>query len=363
MRFPLTVLIIYLHSFGDPLTENPTLGLAIYDNVRIFFSHILSRVAVPTFLVISGYLFFRKTEEIFDAAIYKKKLVSRYHSIFIPYVLWNLGYLLQIVVAKSAKIIIKHEDANIIGYFNEHGWLNMFWACNQWPYRTSWFGWEITTSGPLLVPLWYLRDLIVAFLLSWLIWKVIKKTGWLIVALLFFCDMSGLWPNIPGLEAYAISYFVLGSYMAINKMNLVSTFSSYSKPILGVTFVLTVLMLYFKSDFTKTGNYIYPFFELFGMMSVFIMGGRIVQSNGRLSKIPRLFTESSFFVYAIHTILILMISYKVTYFLIPNGNPALMTIRYMVTPLFCATICVSIYWILSCCTPRLLKIMTGGRSK
>lgn len=247
LRFPLAFLVIYIHSFGEPLTENPDLGVAVYDNLRIFISHIISRVSVPLFYLMSGYLFFYKVED-FSKAVYLKKLKSRCRTILIPYLVWNILYILNVVVRKIGKGIL-HPDYDSMGeitaYFSSHGWLNMFWSCNVWPFRTSWFGWDLPSSGPVIVHLWFLRDLMVVVLLSYVLYTLIKRFGLAFLFLLFFCSILGLWPNIPGLSAGCFLYFGMGAYMSINKKNLLVEFSRYAKPIL-----LTILMVIFKSDFT-----------------------------------------------------------------------------------------------------------------
>ena len=362
LRFPLILLVIYIHSFGeDLLAEEPDTGLAIYDNIRIFFSHIISRPAVPSFFVISGFLLFYKVTD-FNCNIYWKKMKSRVKTILLPYLLWNVLFIMQTVAFKLGKTLVKHQDADIIGYFSEKGWLNMFWSCNVWPFRTSWFGWELPSSGPILVPMWYLRDLMVCFLLSYVIYRLIKRFGLVYLGFIMFCSISGLWPNIPGLSAAAILYFSMGAYVAINRRNLLVEFSRYSYIVLPTTIVLTLLMIYYKSDFTLTGNYIYPVFVFFGVLSIFIIAGHIVQAGGWLSRQPRILSQSSFFVYAIHTILILGYCSKLINKVLPGESPFIMTTGYLLTPILCAAVCVSIYYLMSRFMHRILGVLTGNRN-
>lgn len=288
---------------------------------------------------------------------------SRIKTILIPYLLWNALCILQVVGFKLVKMILKHQYVDIWGYFDEHGWLNMFWSCNVWPFRTSWFGWDMSSSGPILIPMWFLRDLMVCFLLSYIVYIFIKRFGLWYLGILFFCSISGLWPNVPGLSAGGLLYFSIGAFVSINHKNFLVEFNKFSRIVLPVTFFLTVLMIYFKSDFTTTGIIIYPVFVLFAVISTFIIAGHIVQRGGWLSRQPRILSSASFFVYASHTVLILGYCTKVMHKLLPGSNSAVMTFSYLLTPILCATVCVGIYYLMSRFTPRTLSLLTGNRSK
>ena len=63
LRFPLSILVVFVHSYGPDidiaqLHANGFTGAAFYDYVRIFFSVVIARSAVPIFFIISGYLFY-----------------------------------------------------------------------------------------------------------------------------------------------------------------------------------------------------------------------------------------------------------------------------------------------------------------
>ena len=158
-------------------------------------------------------------------------------------------------------------------------------------------------------------------------------------------------------------YFSMGAYVAVNRKNLLVEFSRYSNMIIPVTLVLMLLMIWFKSDLTPIGNAIYPVFVFFGVLSTFIIAGNIVQAGGRLSRMPRILSEASFFVYAIHTVLILSYCTKVMHKILPGSNPIVMTASYLLTPLLCAAVCLAIYSLMSRFSPQLLGVLTGNRSR
>ena len=96
LRFPLVILVVYIHNSGIGTSISKInihwRNLAfddLYNLLRIIFSEIFPRVAVPSFFLISGYLFFFSLNS-YNFAVYKKKLSSRVYSLLIPFFLWNL---------------------------------------------------------------------------------------------------------------------------------------------------------------------------------------------------------------------------------------------------------------------------------
>lgn len=52
LRFPLAILVVFVHSFGteidvSELHASGLTGLAVYDYIRLFFSVVIARSAVP----------------------------------------------------------------------------------------------------------------------------------------------------------------------------------------------------------------------------------------------------------------------------------------------------------------------------
>ena len=109
LRFPLIVCVIFIHneksgfslsgkSFG---TDN--IPLPIFTRSS-HLTIILCRVAVPLFFFMSGFLFFLRTE-FFTAQVYFKKLKSRFRSLLIPYLFWNLVLLLLVFVLSMIPLL------------------------------------------------------------------------------------------------------------------------------------------------------------------------------------------------------------------------------------------------------------------
>lgn len=93
LRFPLTVGVVFIHfdlSQGLDIA-GATHGLNNpnwYYFIINLISGTLATIGVPLFFLISGFLFFYRRD--FDETVYKQKLKSRFMTLFIPYVLWNM---------------------------------------------------------------------------------------------------------------------------------------------------------------------------------------------------------------------------------------------------------------------------------
>lgn len=90
LRFPMAVMVVAIHSYIviDGWSYTNIVNQGIGSNVAHFFmiaiAHVLAHVAVPTFFLISGYLFFNNFED-GGGKIWKKKIRSRVYSLFVPY--------------------------------------------------------------------------------------------------------------------------------------------------------------------------------------------------------------------------------------------------------------------------------------
>lgn len=348
----------YIHYYGPDIQPQETIGTNIYNYLMILMSHVISRSAVPTFFLISGFYFFSKSD--FNMEIYKKKLLTRFRTIVLPYILWISIFVLLTVGMKLAGSLIKGNTFDgILQFFDDNGWLNMYWNCNEWAFRYDWAGNALNSSGPVLSHFWYLRDLIIMFLISPLLYWCIKRFGIWFISLLLFCNVSGFMPQMPGASC-GILYFSIGSYLAVNNKNIVTTMQKYKKTAYICTLVLLPFMVFYDGSYTDIGNILYPFWVLVLMVSYFNIATAIV-SRGWLRQ-PASMPKSSFFIYCLHAMLVMGYCGRFIMKVIPSDNWFLASVRYMLVPLLCVAVCYTVYMIMNRYTPKLLAILTGNRN-
>lgn len=160
LRLPLIVLITFAHSYSG-VRVGYTLwgdGWDTYEVLKIVVSQTLCKVAMPTFFVMSGYLFFANVTE-WNAKTYLGKLRRRVKTLLIPYIVWNL---LMAIKLKTFS-------------------LNIFWAFwTEAGKQTDWVGNEQLMTAPVNMPLWFLRDLMVVALFTYYIYRY-TENGWLAI--------------------------------------------------------------------------------------------------------------------------------------------------------------------------------------
>ncbi len=129
LRLPLAVMVVFIHSSGiHSMVSWPywadknalqTADLTIW----VLLSHVVSHVAVPTFYLLSGFLFFYGVKE-FTRHQYFNKLYKRLHSLVIPYLLWCLipiVWLLGKALIKSYLLGIDGCMDEVLKYVNRGG--------------------------------------------------------------------------------------------------------------------------------------------------------------------------------------------------------------------------------------------------
>lgn len=127
LSFILAILIVVRHSVGiDVYTlKGPLLAF------EKFISDATDLV-VPTFFALSGFLFYQN----FERSKLKSKLQSRFRTLFVPYIIWNLIGFLYTLTLISIPIIGERMNREI-PIFNFISSLKMiFWDCE---YNVTWF--------------------------------------------------------------------------------------------------------------------------------------------------------------------------------------------------------------------------------
>ena len=124
-------------------------------------------------------------------------------------------------------------DAGLLAWLQEKGGLSMFWSSNHWNLdRVDLWGNPDIASSPILVPFWFMRDLIVCVFLTPLFWLVFKKqnaiwikvVGSTILAVLYFTQTSF---GMPGLSSNALFYFGIGSALSINEAGICNSIGKW----------------------------------------------------------------------------------------------------------------------------------------
>lgn len=342
LRFPLIVGIVYLHTFilNRPVGEH----VITAENAPIFviFEHVtkadIGEIAVPLFFFISGFLFFYNVN-VFNKQVYVRKLKSRFRTLVIPYFVWNTLFLLYVAflgwvlpsLLTFKKSFLTMEPLDV---------MNTYWDLSQG-----------------LIPLWFIRDLIVINLFSWFIYWIIKpQYSAILLFLLGLVFLSSKWHYIPGIGLRSSFPYMLGAWFSIKKCNFIDLFYKY-RYVLLTLFVLLVLgdtLLWMSGNSNFSVNRLCL---LCGLITIpLLVAEGLIRGQIHLQKWKE---ESSFFVYVFH-MFIVHLPFVLLARIIPL-NDFTATILQMAIPIMVAYICVMIYWIMRKTMPTMMKIAVGGR--
>lgn len=300
LRLPLIVLVTYAHSYGG-VAEGYSLigsGWDSYEVLKIVMSQTLVKVAMPTFFVMSGYLFFANVEK-FNKEIYQQKLWRRIKTLLIPYIIWNL------LMAAKLKMFS----------------LSIFWT-------------------PANMPLWFLRDLMIVSLLTPIIYIGVKKLGYWLFVLLLPIYLTGIWAIQPGLNPYAICFFTLGAFLSIREMNLIDTCLKLEKSAYTLTIVLALVMI--LSYPSVAYSLLLLCFRVVSVMAAFCLAYRIFSRTDK--RIPKTVCDASYFIFLAHYVFFFSLIDDTFFSLFGMSMPSL-CIHYLLCPLLKVAIFIATYYL------------------
>lgn len=372
LRFPLAIAVIFIHM--NPQVEGYAESvfdifswLGLYNILGVTFSHVLTHIAVPTFFLISGYLFFRNFDpDTWSWQLFRSKIRSRSKTLILPYFSWNVTAFL-LMVSYLFLYGMKTGSFDALYDFTKDYDLNILYDCNRWgmDYRRDWLGNITYMTGPYDLPLWFLRDLIVVCLCSPMIYYGIKRMKVGFMLLLFFAYISRIWVPVPGFRIDAFFFFSLGGFFALNHINMVSFAYRYRWFFVASSIPLLIVTVIYNGVMTPLGQNVYPFFISATVFAVVCGVSALVRKyNLRPNK---LLTGSCFFVYAFHAVPLPIFGSPLSFIsgkvrsLLDGVSGPMLSAAYLATPFIAAGICVVIYMLMKRCFPFLSTIYTGSR--
>ena len=372
LRFPLTVGVVFIHfnlaknGFSMHGVKYGLNNPEWYYYIINFFSEVLPRIGVPLFFLISGFLFFYRKE--FNGAIYRNKLRTRATTLMLPFFLWNI---IAVLINASHKLpflssIFTNASKTSIVITSERIF-NTFFANfkNEGIFVTPTIEDAMTEVSknpfPIDVPMWYVRDLIVMVILAPVIYWFIKKCGkWFIILLgiVWYFIRPILFPDggYPVLFFTAAFFFSCGAYFSINRKSFVDIMRKVK------WFPLLYLLLAVVDTFTKKEDYniyIHKAGILIGVASAVIVTSYLIE-KGRV-KVNMTLANCSFFVFALHTLIMHDIGKVFFTILHLPDNTYAMLFMYFLVPTITISLCVFIYIFLKRFLPTVCNVLTGGR--
>lgn len=370
LRFPLAIAVVYIHNFGIKpidlyrLHANPTSSESIYNLIRIIFSNVATSFAVPAFFLFSGYFFFYKLKYM-NSEFFCQNLRKRYYSLCVPYILWITIEVFRVELLRIGGVIFKGRPLlQIWQYIEENHGLHIFWDCCNCGYYINWLGLNIPSSAPILIQLWFIRDLIIVVVFSPLLYLCIKKIKIYFLFILGICYISNTFIPINGFSSVSFFWFSLGAYLSINEKNMVETLFRYRNISIAISITLLIPLVWLNANgwdgiisqhFVKAMHNIYTIFAVVSIIGITatLIKSDYISVNNKLSK-------ASFFIFLSHPFILRLIHFFFGNFIAKN-NYILQSFGYMLRPIATVVICLFIYEFMNRFTPKILYVLIGSR--
>ena len=323
----------------------------IYDFIRIFIVQCLCRLAVPTFFIISGFLFFYNFRK-WECDKYKNKIKNRFQTLFVPYLFWNLISFFSIFGLEYLAENGLNFDllvSSLENFLVKHGFLRVLWDnnCVDLVGVENILGYKVYSGGPINLPLWFMRDLLILSLLTPLILFFLKKYSKLFLLIIGGLMVFNIWLPFTFITPTGLFFYTLGGYLAFKN----SIYLSLAAPARLFLMLLNILLMIFV---VITYNYnpllygiLLKVFTIIGSLSIVNLVYYFVSKfkiNNRFDYSP-----FSFFIFVTHYNIFLPISYIVINKLSPNRGEFDCILNFFIT-IFLIILLSYIVWYFLCKT-------------
>lgn len=351
-RFPLIFLVIALHSYFAEIDYSQ---YPVFSNITCLLSFVITRVAVPLFFAISGYLFFNKVEKM-NLKLYQFKLKKRVKSLLIPYILWNILFVLAYFFIIKFQLVPVHTDGKTV---YDYSLTDFLWSLYNTKIsagvETPFYGIVYGTGSPIAYHMWFVRDLMVASILSPIIYFLVSNR---VARFIYLPAIIMVWAYaIPflgdvGYYLSSVTFFSLGAWANVNKINIEKIESC--NRILVIYALAVGIELYLYNTKSLPSLY-HNVTILLGLLAFTVV---LLKLSGKV-KIPQILSGSTFFIYGGHLMFILL-TVKLLQRYVPHNEGGLI-IAYLCAPIIVCVFLIGCWVVLKNLSPRLAEWLNGGR--
>lgn len=337
---PIMVVALHTSSSAEPLEY--------FGSVESFLRVLLYKLgeaAVPAFFFISGYLFFNG----FEKWNWKKwgiKLKKRVVTLLVPYLLWMIVVFFGLYLRSYALSEIPSLNFETLrDSFESSGGLRMFYD-------------RPVQNKPIDLPLWYVRDLMILFVLAPVIWRFLKSTKRIGIGFLALAYILDIGIPISGFSMTGFFFLSCGAWFAIKGQDYTDYFGKIRKYIYPTSAILLTACFAVHNSVGLLESILVKLFIISFVATLFCLAYALISAgHGHI----RLLTDSSFFTYAIHNILITDVANFLLWRLFPITTEWMSVIKVFLRPALSVVICLLLFVVLRKVCPKALALLTGGR--
>lgn len=328
----LIMMVLYIHSYYLE-GYNYTYSYAIQ---RFLGTNGIMSVSVLLFFTISGYLFFNGITAAKDCF---PKIRKRTFTLGIPYIIWNIVFVLWYVMLEMLPMVSSFVNSDILSNFN-----------------TFYDGFCYLFIEPASFPLWFLRDLIFFVACSPLIFFLIKYLRWWAVPVAIIATKM-----IPFVGFF---YFVIGGCVAILS-SLEAIEKIIDKRVVMCCILIYLLMCGYLAIQPIEKSFVYNYWlssiqGIVGIIAVwrgydYLAKGKSYTNNKWLSAM----CGYSFFVYLFHEPVFNIVK-KIPIRLLGDTEPVVIVL-FLINPFIMYFVAVFFAKLLQKTLPKVYSILVGGR--
>ena len=335
LRFPLIFFIILLHCYSTVRLPGDH---GMYFKIIYPFSLWLGETGVPGFFFISGFLFFLSKKK------YQQKLETRFHTLLIPYLLWNALLLGLYIIAFIAGYPQDINGRSIADY-TYIDYIRAFWDRGSY---------DEGNFVPILCPFWYIRNLLIMSVLSPLFYYIIKKIREL------FLLVVAVWWLLTSHNAFisqTILFFCLGAYFSILEKNPLEVFYKHRKLFMVLCFAFAIADIVVHTLFVTPINLqIHRLALIFNIPALLIIADYCCR-HGFSSK---LLPNAAFIVFSVHYPIVVLMR-KACAAKLGEASDLIHIPLYFVCVLAATAISILIYILMDKFMPKVKNILSGNR--
>ena len=340
--------VVYIHGymlhFNFFTINSESMPVVYY--VQTILSQYISRVAVPVFFAVSGYIYAAKQYQDNSWQFCCRKAKG----VLWPYLLWNSIAIFYIFLAQILPGTRKYfTEYLIISNFTAHRWLESYVG-----WGNSWF--------PFLYPLWFLPYLFAAFMIVHLLRKWLNKAPWMVWVLAVLNIVCSAYIPLnkylanwgPSLRLlYAVSFFSAGMLLVQYHTRIAG-----KKVLLasGGIFVAVTVISFMKV--TAAVNWT-PLTWYAGLIFIFSVTSHVGKCGEKLRNTIAFLSGFSFLIYVTHEYMMTVIT-KLVYPALPAETWCIL-LTYLFIPVVLISVLITGGWVLKKLLPKLYDFLFNAR--
>ena len=352
LRFPLAVFVVTEHVFnpdimqvvGADATSNP-----IWSNLELFITAYIRTVAVPIFFFISGYMFFISVDR-WSRETYLQKLKNRVHTLLVPYIVWIVLAVIMVLFKYLPLFDTFRSQADAELHLSVSTLLSCFY---QYDGKLDVVpGDDAVSPYPFVIPLWFMRDLMIVVLCTPVLHLLLRKFGYFVLLVLGIIFLLPIGERY-GLLLQAFFFFSWGSYMSIYKKDLPKLSRPLFKYSIVLYLIIGILLLLTTAYWWRL---LLPLKGIVGVFLAYGLADWLLRKD--YAKSNPLLASASFFVYASHALFCHRIT-KILFMLLQPETNWEVTSVYIVSEIVLVMFLLLVYYLLRRFYPPALKVLVG----